>query len=77
MRNQIKMIQVTQHYKCLTPDSPVRLDLHEDIDYLFKLVKGENGTTSFVPLDSKKGGPVRYVKDREAICLTSQQVKHI
>ena len=26
---------------------------------------------------SKKGGPVRYVKDREAICLTEEQMRHI
>ena len=25
-------------------------------------MKGKNGTTSFLPLDSKKGGPVRYVR---------------
>ena len=30
-----------------------------------------------MPLDNKKGGPVRYVKDREAICLTEEQVRHI
>ena len=38
---------------------------------MFKLVKGENGTTSFLPLNSKDG-PVRYVKDRNAICLAEQ-----
>ena len=31
----------------------------------------------FLPLDSKKDGPVRYVKDREAICLTEEQMRHI
>ena len=40
-------------------------------------MKGENGTTSYLPLDNKKGRPVRYVKDREAICLTEEQMRHI
>ena len=44
---------------------------------LFKPVKGENGTTSFLPLDGKKGGPVRYIKDMEAICLTEEQMRYI
>ena len=25
----------------------------------------------------KKGGPIRFVKDREAICLSEEQTKHI
>ena len=28
-------------------------------------------------LRHKKGGPVKYDKDREAICLTAEQVRHI
>ena len=28
-------------------------------------------------LNSKKGGPVTYAKDREAICLTEEQMRHI
>ena len=40
-------------------------------------MKGENCTTSFLLLDNKKGGPVRYVKDRETICLTEEQMRHI
>ena len=28
-------------------------------------------------MDNKKGGPVRYVKDRETICLTEEQTRHI
>ena len=44
---------------------------------LFKLMKGENGTTSFLPLDNKKGGPVRYVEDREAIYLTEELTRLI
>ena len=30
---------------------------------MFKHVKGKNEMTSFLPLDSKKGGNVTYVKD--------------
>ena len=30
-----------------------------------------------MPLDSKKSGPVRYVKDRTAVCLTEEQVRYI
>ena len=44
---------------------------------MFKLIKGKNGTTPFLPLKSKKGGPVRYAKDRKAICLTEEQMRHI
>ena len=44
---------------------------------MFKLVNGKNGTTPFLPLNSKKGGPVRYVKDRKTICLTEEQMRYI
>ena len=30
-----------------------------------------------LPFDSKKGGPVRYVKDRTAIHLTEEQKRYI
>ena len=40
-----------------------------------KHVKGKNGTTSFLPLDSKKGGDITYVKDIG--CLTESQTKYI
>ena len=30
-----------------------------------------------MPLDSKKGGPVRYVKDSNAICLTEEKTSYI
>ena len=43
----------------------------------FKLIKGENGTTTFLPLNTGKGGPVRYVKHKEAKCLTEDQARHI
>ena len=50
---------------------------HTSIYRLFKLVKGGSGTTSFLPLDSKKDGPVRYVKDKKAICLTGEKMRYI
>ena len=28
-------------------------------------------------MDNKKGGPARNVKDKEAICLTEEQMRHI
>ena len=42
---------------------------------MFKHVKGENVTTSFLSLDSKKGGNVTYIRD--AICLTEEQTKYV
>ena len=42
---------------------------------MLKHVKGTNGTTSFLPLDSKKGGNITYVKD--ARCLTEDQTQYI
>ena len=44
---------------------------------IIKLVKGKNDTTIFLPLNTKIGGLARYIKDREAICLMSDQGRHI
>ena len=44
---------------------------------MLKLIKGKNVTTPFLPLDSKKGGPVKYAKDRKAIYLTEEQMRCI
>ena len=30
-----------------------------------------------MPLNTKIGGPVKYIKDREIICLTKGQARHI
>ena len=30
-----------------------------------------------MPLNTKIGGPVKYVKDKETICLTNDQARHI
>ena len=40
-------------------------------------MKGKSGTTTFLPLNIKIGGPVKYVKDKETICLTEDQARHI
>ena len=40
----------------------------------FKLVEGP---VTFLPLETKRGGPVRYVKDKKTICLTNNQARHI
>ena len=44
---------------------------------MFKCIKGKNGTTPFWPLNSKKSGPVRHLKDRKAICLTEEKMRYI
>ena len=49
---------------------------------IFKLMKGKNGTISFLP-NKKKGGQVRfseevtYIPNREKMCLTKDQAKQI
>ena len=30
-----------------------------------------------MPLNTKIGGPVKYLKDKETICLTKDQARHI
>ena len=40
-------------------------------------MKGKNGPTTFLPLNRKIGGQARYIKDKEAICPTEDQAKHI
>ena len=44
---------------------------------MFKLVKGKEGTTSFLPIDSKPGGKVSYIKNNEAMCLSEKQTNYI
>ena len=39
-------------------------------------MKGNNDTT-FLPSNTKIGGPVKYVKDKETICLTNDQARYI
>ena len=40
-------------------------------------MKCKNDPTTFFTLKSKIGRPVRYVIDRENICLTADQAKYI
>ena len=48
----------------------------------FKLIKGKNVTTSFLPL-TERGGPVRhdksvrYIPDKEQRCWTEDQARHV
>ena len=44
---------------------------------MVKLVKGKDGTTSFLPIDSKPGGKVSYIKNKEAMCLSEKQSNYI
>ena len=44
---------------------------------MFKLVKGKDGTTSFLPIDSKTSGKLSYVKNKEAICLSERQANYV
>ena len=44
---------------------------------MFKLVKGKDGTTSFLPIESKTGGKISYIKSKEAICLKNKQTTFI
>ena len=36
-----------------------------------------NDPTTFLPLNTKIGGLVKYVKDKETICLTKDQARNI
>ena len=40
-------------------------------------MKGKNGSTTFLPLNTKIDGPVKYAKDKEAMCLTKYQARHV
>ena len=44
---------------------------------MFKLVKGKDGTTSFLPIDSKTGGKISYINNKEAMCLSEKQANYI
>ena len=44
---------------------------------MFKLVKGKDGTTSFLPIDSKTSGKVSYIKDKETMCLSEKQANYV
>ena len=40
-------------------------------------MKGKNDPIIFLPQNTKRGGPVKCVKDKEDICLTMDQAQHI
>ena len=44
---------------------------------IFKLVKGKNGTTSFLPLREKTGGKDNYIQNKEVMCLTEKQTDYV
>ena len=44
---------------------------------MFKLVKGKDGTTSFLPIDDKTGVKVRYIQNKDAICLRENQASYV
>ena len=44
---------------------------------MFKLVKGNDGTISFLPIDSKTGGKISFIKNKEAMCLSDKQANYI
>ena len=40
-------------------------------------MKGKDGTTSFLPIESKTGGKVSYNKNREAMHLSEKQANYV
>ena len=44
---------------------------------IFKLVKGKNGSSPYLPMKDKTGGKVNYIKNKEAMCLTERQADHV
>ena len=40
-------------------------------------MKGKNDSTPFLPLKTKTGGKVMYVRDKEGVCLTERQAEHV
>ena len=59
----------------LTQDNPTSSVISALVDCL-NLYKVRDGTTSILPLNSK-GGPVSYIKDRNAIFLMEEQTKYV
>ena len=46
---------------------------------MFKLVKGKDDTTLFLPIESKKGGKVSYIKNKKkpCVCLKKKQANYV
>ena len=43
----------------------------------FKPIEGKNDTTTFLRLNTKIGGPIKYAKDKDTMCLTKDQDRPI
>ena len=68
------MIQTQHLYKCW---HKTIIPLTQRGSRVFKLVKGKNGTTSFLPSKEKTGGKVNYIPDKETMCLTEKQMNYV
>ena len=44
---------------------------------MFKLVKGKDGTTSFLPIDDKTGGKDSYIQNKDTMYLTENQASYV
>ena len=44
---------------------------------MFKHLKGRNGTSTFLPFNSKTGGDIKYIKDKDAICLMEDLMRYM
>ena len=44
---------------------------------MFKLIKGKDDSTLFLPLKLNTGGKVTYVQNKENLCLTGRQTDHV
>ena len=53
------------------------IPINLEVQQWFKLVKGKDGTTSFLPIDDKIGGKISYIQNKEATCLTEEQASYV
>ena len=60
----------------LTQDNLITTDEQAQIE-CFKDIKGKNGTISCLPFDSETGGKVKYIKNKDTICLTEDQTRYV
>ena len=49
----------------------------EGENQIFKLMKGKNGATPFLPSKEKTGGKVNYIPNKETKCLTEKQTGYV
>ena len=43
----------------------------------FKLVEGKNGPKTFLCLNAHIVGQTKHIKDKEILCLTEDQARHV